>query len=161
MLVPPRPNLGPEPWSEPRADRLPLEEAALAMGALLLAVWIIRRRLAARRRPGVAPARVDLAAADPATQLVMMAGRARETLAERFGPALLARTTEEIAADSQLREALGDPRFDSLVRLLATADRRKFATLPGAGVEEVYPEDLSQWETWLSHFPGGRASKVR
>jgi hypothetical protein len=162
VLIPPRPNLGPEPWSEPRAGRFPYEAAALATGALLLAAaWIIRRRLAARRRPGTAPARVDFAADDPAMQLIVMASQARETLAERFGPALLARTTEEIAADPQLRETLGEPRFDSLVRLLATADRRKFATMPGAGAEDVYPEDLSQWETWLSSLPEARASKAR
>jgi hypothetical protein len=90
-----------------------------------------------------------------------MAGRARETLAERFGPALRARTTEEIAADPQLREALGEARFDWLVRLLTTADRWKFAESPQDGAEESTWEDLSQWEAWLKALPDGRTSTAK
>jgi hypothetical protein len=63
-----------------------------------------------------------------------------------------ARTTEEIAADRQLKDALGDQHIDPLIQLLATADRWKFASAPENGPSESLHEDLSRWEGWHKTF---------
>ena len=91
----------------------------------------------------------------------MLAGQARETLAARFGLALRARTTEEIAEDSRLREALGEAHFDPLVRLLETADRWKFASLPSLIPGESSLAELSRWEEWCNTLPAVTASPGR
>jgi hypothetical protein len=89
-----------------------------------------------------------------------LAVQARETLATRFGPSLRARTTEEIAADPQVKEALGDDHFAALIRLLSTADHWKFASPPGNGQTESLLEELPHWSAWqgtlLSRPPAKR-----
>jgi hypothetical protein len=152
-LVPPRPNLGPEPWSETRIDReLPLE-IGLALALVLAGVfWIVRRSRAGRRR--MSPAEPQLSAHDnsPGAMLLSLAASVREGLADRFGPALRARTTEEIAADAAIREALGEVNLEPLTDLLVAADRWKFASEPGNGREESLLDDLSNWEAWHKTF---------
>jgi hypothetical protein len=162
VIVPPRPNLGPEPWSETRTDTFPLLVATLAVGALLLgAAWIIRRRRASRRLPSPPVGLTTTSDDTPAARLLSLAGQARETLAARFGPSLRARTTEEIAADPQLREALGETHFDPLIRLLATADRWKFAPSPENGQGKFPFEDFSRWEAWSRTLPAEPPSKTK
>ncbi len=51
----------------------------------------------------------------------------REALTTRFGPGWRAKTTEEIAADSSLTEALGPILAARVVQFLRAADRAKFA----------------------------------
>jgi hypothetical protein len=159
-LVPPRPNLGPEPWSETRIDReLPLEigvALALVLGGLL---WIIRRRRVIRRRAALAETKVSAHDDSPGAVLVSLASRVREDLAARFGPSLRARTTEEIAADAAIREALGEGNLEPLTHLLITADRWKFASEYGNGREESLLDDLSNWEAWHKTFLAELAAK--
>jgi hypothetical protein len=81
-----------------------------------------------------------------------LAGKVREALASRFGPALRARTTEEIAADPQVREVIGETQVRTLTQFLATADRWKFAPPPQNGQEEDLREVLSTWEAWHKSF---------
>jgi hypothetical protein len=150
VVIPPRPNLGPEPWSEQRPEPFPLAEVTFATAALLLvmvlaAAWRRRRRTTRLRTASASPLALP-SGGDPSARLVILAGQARETLAARFGPSLRARTTEEIAADPRLRESLGDSHFVPIVRLLATADRWKFAPLPKGPLGESAFEDLSRWE---------------
>jgi hypothetical protein len=83
-----------------------------------------------------------------------LAVQARETLATRFGPSLRARTTEEISTDSAVKEALGDDHFASLIRLLSTADHRKFASRPENGQTESLLEQLRQWSAWQGALSG-------
>jgi hypothetical protein len=86
------------------------------------------------------------------SELLILAGKVREALVSRFGPAFRARTTEEIAADPQLMEAIGETQITSLTELLATADRWKFAPPPQNGQEEDLRELLSTWEAWHRSF---------
>jgi hypothetical protein len=158
-LVPPRPNLGPEPWSETRLDReLPLE-IGLALALVLAALfWIIRRRVVRRHAPLAEP---EFSALDdsPGAVLLSLAAKVREALAARFGPSLRARTTEEIAADDAIREALGAENLEPLTHLLIAADRWKFASEPGNGREESLLGDLSNWEAWHKIFLAELAAK--
>jgi hypothetical protein len=152
-LVPPRPNLGPEPWSETRIEReLPLE-IGLALGLVLAGLlWIVRRRSVGRRRASLAEPQVSEHDDSPGAVLLSLATRVREALAARFGPALRARTTEEIAADAEIREALGEVNLEPLTHLLIAADRWKFASEPGNGQEESLLDDLSTWKAWHKTF---------
>jgi hypothetical protein len=95
----------------------------------------------------------------PDAQLLSLAEQARETLANRFGPALRARTTEEISGDSLVREALGEEPFSSLIRLLSTADRWKFASPPENGQSEALLEELPRWADWQGTLPSRSQGK--
>jgi hypothetical protein len=149
-LVPPRPNLGPEPWSETRqgGSQLPwLGIGAAILAALLLGLLLLRRRSQRRRaRPIKSPTIV--LDPTPETQLVQLASEVRETLIQRFGPSLRARTTEEIAGDQAIKKALGDPQFEDLIRFLATADHWKFAPAPENGDRGPLVDDLARWTAW-------------
>ena len=112
----------------------------------------------ARRRAIPTPLQAAIADDSPPSQLLNLAGQVRETLAIRFGPAILARTTEELSADPVVKEALGDDHFQSLIRLLSTADHWKFASPPANGQSEVLLEELPRWSAWERIFRGaGRA----
>ena len=154
VLVPPRPNLGPEPWSEERSSLWPL----LGVGLVLFAaVWMISRRR--RRRRAVTPPQPVTSLDTPDAQLLSLAVQARETLAARFGPSLRARTTEEISNDTVLKEALGDDHFQSLIRLLSMADYWKFASAPENGQTESLLEELPHWSAWQSTLPSRPPAK--
>ncbi len=122
-LVPPRPNLGPEPL-EP-GPAWPFWLALIA--AILLAAGFISRR----RRRRVHPSSAIEASVEPVGSsseiLIGWADRARDVLAERFGPARRASTTEELADDAGLVEQLGPELTADLLALLRAADRAKFA----------------------------------
>jgi hypothetical protein len=158
VIVLPRPNLGPEPWSDERLTPWPLVALGLVLAALLAgAVWQLLRRRGRRR---AIPSPQPVTSLDtPDAQLLSLASQARETLATRFGPSLRAHTTEEISNDALVREALGDDHFASLIRLLATADRWKFAAPPENGQTESLLEDLPQWSAWQATLPIRAPSK--
>lgn len=152
-LVPPRPNLGPEPWPDAGHDHwwyFGLGAAVCALAAIGLPLW---RR--GRRRPPASPqSQAETAAETPEGRLLQLAELARETLASRFGPSIRARTSEELREDPQLREALGESGLSELMVLLEAADRRKFAPLPSPDRPEPVPvpdpvlAELSAWEAW-------------
>ena len=152
VLVPPRPNLGPEPWSEEGVSPWPFLAVGLVLAALLAgAVWMIRRRR--RTRQAVPPPQSVTSFDTPDAQLLSLAVQARETLATRFGPSLRARTTEEISSDAVVKEALGDDHFESLIRLLSTADHWKFAFPPENGQAESLLEQLPHWSALQGTLP--------
>ncbi len=152
VLVPPRPNLGPEPWSEERMSPWPLLAVGLVLAALLAGlIWLIRRRR--RKRRAVSSPQPVTSLDTPDAQLLSLAVQARETLATRFGPSLRARTTEEISSDAVVKEALGNDHFASLIRLLSTADHWKFASPPENGRTESLLEELPQWSAWQGTLP--------
>ncbi len=125
----------------------------LAVGLVLAAlraglIWMIRRRR--RKRRAVSSPQPVTSLDTPDAQLLSLAVQARETLVTRFGPSLRARTTEEISNDAVVKEALGDDHFQSLIRLLSTADHWKFASAPENGQTESLLEELPHWSAWQS-----------
>jgi hypothetical protein len=138
---------------------LPLEIGLALVFVLAAVFWIIRRRRAYRRRVSLAEPEVAAHDDSPGAVLVSLAAKVREGLAARFGPSLRARTTEEIAADAAIREALGEVNLEPLTHLLIAADRWKFASEPGNGREESLLDDLSNWEEWHKTFLAELAAK--
>lgn len=129
VLVPPRPNLGPEP--------LP---PTLSMGELIFAGVLVTALVAIvlsglirvyrrRRRNRQVSAPLEPPAGPFASRREQMAAWStalRTALAVRFGGHWQARTTEEIAADPTLADSLGPEPAAELVRFLVLADLAKF-----------------------------------
>ena len=145
-LLPPRPNLGPEPWPEP--SWVGPATMAIATLAATLVLGVIVARLRSHRRgrraspPGARASttlnRASDAGLSAADRLLLRAEAVREALVLAFGPSWAARTTEEIAAAPELIDRLDPDRAARTVALLAEADRAKFAGLdvgddPGNG----------------------------
>jgi hypothetical protein len=151
-ILPPRPNLGPEPWVEPS----PLAEAitwwwALALVALAIVIGaiLLRRRARLRGRPRPMEATdgpADEATLSPRERMILGAERSRAALASRFGPGWLAKTTEEVGSTPEVGRAFGPERAARLIEFLREADRAKFAA-SGADLPQ-----WSQWEAWLGEF---------
>jgi hypothetical protein len=148
-LVPPRPNLGPEPWTDPQTLRaapfavLIVFLLAIATAALY-GVWRRRRRahgdrekhLVAGARDGDGTARA---------RLIGLSGSLREALVDRFGPSYRARTVEELFADTQLGDHLGAEKLELLARFLRQVDQLKFAPERAPREEAVLEHELSDW----------------
>ena len=117
-LVPPRPNLGPESWSEPPPVAIAVIVAA-ALGGLFtrLAILEMAPQEEVRIRRAIKPPSSH--DATPQGRLVACSHSIRETLANQFGTAWRAKTTEELADEAPLLEVLGHdaaPGADSLPR---------------------------------------------
>lgn len=154
VLVPPRPNLGPEPWVEtrPRGADLPALGVYLALAiAIIGASWRLRR-LRARGHP--APRMSGTTAGpmgDPPSRrqrLIALSGAVREAFVVRFGPAWRSKTTEEIAREVDLAEAFGPEDAARLLRFLQHADRAKFADEREPGL----PPSPDDGEDWVQEF---------
>ncbi len=142
QLVLPRPNLGPEPWSDPRPTSWPvglLLGATLAIFALALALRGWRHRRSIR---GTKADRTDAAGSNleaeltPSRRLIASSQAVRIALIAEFGPAWGSRTTEEIADDPTLCDRLGPDQAEAVVAYLRRVDRAKFA-----GEEFEYVDD--------------------
>jgi hypothetical protein len=149
VLVPPRPNLGPEPMPEDRFITPRLLAWLLASWiidvVLLLWFWRRLRRRGALRR--VRPRRSTAAPPTLQTQTIAWSRAVREALAARFGPSWCAKTTEEIAAEPALAERLGAEPAARLVAFLAEADRAKFADTADLG-----PPEPPSYFAWLDEL---------
>jgi hypothetical protein len=149
VILPPRPNLGPEPLPPPDEPAFgPLAWiAAIGLPALALFGWVLlrrRRKPAAPHEPGaIETTRADLGDAHPSS-IVAAAEMARKLVAARLGPDWLARTTEELTADPAVARSLTAATRTRLEALLQAADRAKFA--PGSGVAG----DGQGWDELLS-----------
>ncbi|CAN5913121.1 hypothetical protein BH23PLA1_BH23PLA1_13370 [soil metagenome] len=148
-ILPPRPNPGPEPWS----DSGPISEALFfGLGLALLSALIVlalrgwRRRRSRRRGLGRLASRPDGSALSARDQMIVFSEVVRSTLEDRFGPSWRARTTEEIAGAPELAERLGPERAEQLARFLMEADRAKFAAEAEA---DHHPEP---WADWVNAF---------
>jgi hypothetical protein len=149
-LLPPRPNLGPEPWQDlpPMSRTLPaLLGLVLVLLLMAFLLWRRYRRHAARTNPGPR-ASGGLAEADPSPRdrLVALSGSLRDALTVPFGNSCRAKTTEELAADIRLEQLLGGEELRELIRFLDQIDRLKFAPERSNHQEEVLADALVSWE---------------
>ncbi len=152
-LVPPRPNLGPEPLTGPGHDWTWVVVLILAvlLGMIILARFGRGRGSKSRSlkppetilKPDVAP-------------IVRLAEIARESLVLRLGPAWKARTAEEFAADKTLVETIGAEDAGRLVALLIEADRVKFS----ANDRLDQGGEVDAFAAWLESFTGGARSTI-
>lgn len=144
-LIPPRPNLGPEPWREPDAAPKVALALAIAAMAVLIVAWTRRRARWLRARGsghGVSGPPTDTS---PRGRLVELSETVRGALAARLGDNLRARTTEELSLDERLIPLLGAEESRDLIRFLERIDRVKFA--PERPSEE-HEELTAEWSTW-------------
>ncbi len=144
-LVPPRPNLGPEPWPiHPNSfgGTIPVTLLVLLVVGLGLRVRRGKRR---KPREESSPL-VESSQGDPSPreQLIATSNQIRNALFQAFGPSWRSKTTEEIGNDRSLIERLDPDDFGRLITFLILADRAKFA-----GSE---PESLDDWTTWAAGF---------
>jgi hypothetical protein len=146
-LVPPRPNLGPEPWRDvPPPSRLLLPAALVAVAVIALVLaWIWRRRRAALRTRQALAAAETVAEPTPRDRLVGLSESIRDALTVPFGTSGRAKTTEELAADERLAGLLGDDGFRELIRFLDRIDLLKFAPARGGSHRESLDEMLTDW----------------
>jgi hypothetical protein len=146
-LVPPRPNLGPEPWVEEwdRSWIVGLSILVLAV-LLLIARWWRRARRSKSHRPAldVEPAPGQEPDLSPRSRLIASAEAVRSAIVAAHGPAWASKTTEELADEPELVERLGVDRAARLVELFRVSDRAKFA-----GED---PEAVEDWEAWAGHL---------
>ncbi len=130
VLIPPRPNLGPEPLIDSQASvNLGFGigiAILLALLALIFVVFLRRRSRRGKRLSGV-PMFPDTSDESERERMIAWSIAVREALASRFGNVWKARTTEEIADDPQLLAQIGSERSERLIRFLREADRAKFA----------------------------------
>ncbi len=141
--IPPRPNLGPEPFPEPSPSLWPAIFSVLILAVVLVVAVLVRRQKGAIRRgaakihPGC---RQDFG--EPLTsrdRMIALASKVRVALSGRFGPSVLAKTTEELADDPEIGRVLSQAEFDDLIGLLNTIDRMKFSDV-GLGNRENWRE---------------------
>lgn len=128
-LLPPRPNLGPEPLSDPSLID-PLVLAVILAGFVIVAVLIWRRRVRARRSTAPDHNRGGPSLAEPPSprdRLIALSPSIRSALTGRFGASCLAKTTEELASDDRIGEILGPDDFEHLIAILNAIDRLKFS----------------------------------
>lgn len=138
VLVPPRPNPGPEPWD----DRAGWPAwAALTLATAMALAWI-----AWRHRSGRVPSdsRAPLLEDAPAdARLLALCDRLRADLAAKLGPSLRARTTQELAADPRVAELLGAD-LPRLAEILGEGDLLKFARRPSVDLADR----IAGWSEW-------------
>ncbi len=117
-LVPPRPNLGTEPWASEPPIALYLSAAAvfIALAFVGLLLWRLRRRR--RRMPPQSLPTASPPDDSPRGQMVALSATLREALTHQFGTSWCAKTTEELATDSRLEELLGVEELTELSRFL-------------------------------------------
>ncbi len=128
-LVPPRPNLGPEPLEPPWPATAILLGVGAGLMIVLLLAWRLRRRKPRSPPPPARAVPPEIDSGSPREQMIARSTAVREALSIRFGNGWRAKTTEEIAADTGLANALGADRAEWLIGFLREADRAKFADM--------------------------------
>jgi len=144
ILIPPRPNLGPEPFEKSsRVDAWPVAAAVAFVGIVL---WLVLRRRA-RRIAGMTTAQ-PASGDTPADALHALADSVRAQLVLRFGDPWRARTTEQIAESAAVAEALGPESFHKLIEFLQAVDVVKYSGQEHGDSDAIRAE----WSDWAAHF---------
>lgn len=161
VLVPPRPNPGPEPLDRAEPSWPWPVVAGVVVGLVALAVWKGRGRVRSREgRPAVRSAPGE--SSTPRARMVGLSAAVREALVVRFDETWRAMTTEEIASNPTVSEVFGAEEAERLVAFLSAADRVKFAT-PGdaGGGADAQREAVEAWLDWASRFAAAGAMSSR
>jgi hypothetical protein len=159
-FIPPRPNLGPEPWPEDQPTTSIL--IALAVVACLLLGWFVwrhTRRRRAQKSRGTLAAR-DQTEDTPRGRLLALSHSMREALAVQFGAPWRAKTTEELSADAQLEQVLGREDLRELIRFLDQVDRLKFAPERSNDRRESLESGLAAWQPRVEELEKKIQAKV-
>ena len=153
ILVPPQPNLGPEPFKEPAL----VWPWFIAIFGVVITVALFRLRKPRTGRSQTAgSAMADVATPVPSVErMAMLSAEVRRSLALRFDETWLAKTTEEISANAALNDRLGTDGATRLVDFLRAADLARFARKEGQGVE------FEAWLDWATAFVAAGASSKR
>jgi hypothetical protein len=143
-LIPPQPNLGPEPWPKsPPFDPFRLVLAIPVTAVVLWAIWRFSRRGLARSRPDRATH--EEPDVTPRGRLVALSSSTKNALAARFGASWRAKTTEELAAEPVLADILGPEPLRDLIAFLDRIDRLKFATERSNSIRQPLENELADW----------------
>lgn len=132
-IVLPRPNLGPEPW--PSAPLWPWAATVLGSVFVLAVIMLLRRRRRARATAAAASSPVGSNGVAPI--VAEPADLVRSALVRAFGTTWRSRTTEEVAASSELEERFGGAVAGRVVDYLRAVDRSKFSADPAGPSEEL------------------------
>ncbi len=167
-LVPPRPNLGPEPWSETPPSWTAYFGLALLFVLSCAALYSVRRHRRNARGKGEKRQVFERPDATPRERLIGLSGSLRVALTDRFGASYRARTIEELAADGQVGELLGGEPFDQLIRFLDQIDQLKFAPVRTPAYQETLQAELAEWEPQVKNLilqirarPAGKSAPKR
>lgn len=148
-IVPPRPNLGPEPWDDRAAvDWIIVIVFVIFIIYFLFFCYKIYMDIKNSRRLRRESAAGESANDDPKAVWVEWSNRVRAALDLEFGAGHSARTTEEIEADPVIETGLNAERRDRLIAFLRAADLAKF----GGESIALKTETLSDWQTWIEEF---------
>ncbi len=129
-LVPPRPNLGPDPLPDGVATGWWVGLSVLVVMVVMASLWRWRRRRRVMNAASLEAA-VGLGGASGASAEDLMLGlgvSVRGLLIERFGQVWRAKTTEELATSLDLAKILGEEGLAELVAVLDRVDQIKFAS---------------------------------
>jgi hypothetical protein len=160
-LVPPRPNLGPEPWSDSQSIATGVVLAVTLFAVLvILFVWRQIRR-GRTRRVGRVRSNQSPRDATPRGRLVALSDSIRDALADQFGTTWRAKTIEELSAEVKLEEVLGSEQLRELIRFLDQVDHLKFAPERPNHRHQSLEGELTNWEPRLADLKKRIQAKPR
>ena len=164
-LVPPYPNLGPEPLAEPGFDVATALELLLALTAVAVAIvafraWWRRRSRALTPAAGGPACEGVAGLATPRDRVIAGSTAVRAALVARFGEDWRAKTTEEVAAALGDGASLERDLVDRLAGFLHLADLAKFGgeRFDVALAAQREPGDV---DAWASAVIAGLAAGAR
>lgn len=156
-LIPPRPNLGPEPFQQMGRPWSVWVLLGLAALAGLWGVSRLRRRIQGRRVAVGAELNGMIAGA---RTLGVLSGEVRMALVGCFGEPWRAKTTEEISEERELAEVFGEETAERLVALLKGGDLEKFGVM---GENEAINQgvEMEAWEAFVVGFSRDAGARSR
>ena len=143
-ILPPRPNLGPEPWPVSDDSALWWLLSAVPVG-LFVAWWCVRRRQVAETGKQAAP-RINSAAVTASDSLIHLTDQVREAMSRHLGSSWGAMTTEEIAIELPRIEGIDPSLCSRTIVYLLAADSAKFAG------GEILSDRFAEAELWAAEL---------
>ena len=141
-ILPPRPNLGPEPW--PVSDHSSPWWLLSAAPVVLLVIWWSRRRRQVAQASNEQVPRVNSPVVTASENLIHLVDDVREAMSRLLGSTWEAMTTEEIAIELPRIEEINQNLCDRTIVYLVAADRAKFAG------GEISADRFAEAELWAA-----------